>query len=377
MRSIIKIILLAIGVTGFLAACDKADSLPVYENGTAPVLTASSTTIAPLPADSNNIALTLSWTYPNHATDSSNIKYTVEIDSTGKNFANANTKVVIGSLSTSFLAKELNNILLQKGYAFNVPVDMDVRVTSSYVNNNERLPSNIITIKMTPYKNPPKVALPASGKLFIVGGATPGGWTNPVPTPAQEFTKLGETTWGAILQLTGNQSYLLLSVNGDWNSKYGSIGSNNSNIPAGDDFKSGGGDLLAPATSGNYKIIVDFQTGKFTVTPVTNALSPDLYITGDATAGGWVNNPPANQKFTRLTNAVFEITMPFVPGKFYKFLSSSGNWQPQFGGSSATGGALGANYGGGVDPAAVPTPATTGNYKVTVNFLTMTYTVNP
>ena len=94
MRSILNVILLAAGVTGFFAGCDKADSLPLYENGTAPVLSASSTTIAPLPADSNNIALTLSWTYPNHATDSSNIKYTIEIDSTGKNFANAATRVV-------------------------------------------------------------------------------------------------------------------------------------------------------------------------------------------------------------------------------------------------------------------------------------------
>src|SRR5688500_20352928 len=92
MRSIFKIILLAAGITGFFAACDKADSLPFYGNGTAPVLTASSTAIAPLPADSNNIALTLSWTYPNHATDSSNIKYTIEIDSTGKNFSKPDTR---------------------------------------------------------------------------------------------------------------------------------------------------------------------------------------------------------------------------------------------------------------------------------------------
>ena len=376
MRSIFKIILLATGITGFFAACDKADSLPFYGNGTAPVLTASSTAIAPLPADSNNIALTLSWTYPNHATDSSNIKYTIEIDSTGKNFSKPDTKIVIGELGTSFLAKELNNILLAKGYAFNVPVDMDVRVTSSYVNNNERLTSNIIKIRMTPYKNPPKVALPASGRLFIVGGATPGGWANPVPIPAQEFTKLGETTWGAILNLTSNQSYLILPRNdNNWDIKYGGIGSNNSNNPLGDSFKEGGSDLITPATSGNYKIIIDFQTGKFTLTPVSQPVPTDLYITGDATAGGWVNNPPAAQKFTRLTNAVFEITIPFVPGKFYKFLSSSGNWQPQFGGTSATGGTLGANYGGGADPDAVPTPATAGNYKVTVNFLTMTYTV--
>ena len=377
MRAIFNIFLLITGVTGLLNSCDKAEVLPFFENGTAPVLSASANAIAPLPADSNNVALTINWTHPKYATDSASIKYTIEIDSSGKNFSNPFTKIVTGNLSASYIAKELNNMLLARGYAFNVPVDMDVRVTSSYANNNERLSSNILKIKMTPYKIPPKVALPAAGKLFIVGGATPGGWTNPVPAPAQELTRLNETTWGAILNLTGGQSYLLLPVNGDWGTKFGAIGANNSNNPTGDDFKLNGGDLIAPVTTGNYKILVDFQTGKFTVTSVANAMPSDLYITGDATAGGWVNNPPANQKFTRISNAVYEITVPFVSGKFYKFLSSSGNWQPQFGGSSSTGGTLGANYGGGNDPASIPTPAAAGNYKITVNFLTNTYTVSP
>ena len=133
--------------------------------------------------------------------------------------------------------------------------------------------------------------------------------------------------------------------------------------------------LSATAPAGWYKIILDFQSGKYTATSIVNPLSQELYITGDATAGGWVNNPPANQKFARLNSTVYEITIAFVPGKFYKFLSSSGNWQPQFGGSSATGGDLGANYGGGSDPAAVPTPATAGDYKVTVNFASDKYSV--
>jgi hypothetical protein len=129
------IFLIAAGVL-FFAACDKAEDLPLYNNGKAPVLAASSAVIAPAPADSNNTALTLSWSSPAYATDSATVKYTVEIDSTGKNFSKATTKIVQGSLSTAFTAKELNAILLSYGYAFNVPVDMDVRVISSYANNN-------------------------------------------------------------------------------------------------------------------------------------------------------------------------------------------------------------------------------------------------
>jgi starch-binding outer membrane protein SusE/F len=371
MRTIINFILLAAGVTVFLAACDKANDLPHYGNGKTPVLTASSTTIAPLPADSNNTALTLNWTFADYATDSTNIKYTIEIDSTGKNFAKATSKIVMGGLSTTFIAKELNNILLAKGYAFNVPVDMDVRVISSYANNNERLISNTIKIKMTPYKVPPKVALPASGKLFIVGGATQGGWNNPVPVPSQELARIDETTFGGIFQLTAGQSYLLLPVNGDWGAKYGGTGANNSNNPAGDNFKPEGGDLLAPATTGYYKVVFDFQMGKFTVTPYAGTLTTNLFIVGDATPGGW-NNPvpdPA-QKFTRVNSSLFELTLQLNAGKSYLFLPVNGDWGAKYGG-------MGANLSNNVlsddfkyNGSDMLSPTVTGNYKISVNFAT-------
>jgi hypothetical protein len=61
-------------------------------------------------------------------------------------------------------------------------------------------------------------------------------------------------------------SYLLLPINGFWGAKYGGLGSNNTNNPDGDDFKPEGGDLRSPATPGTYKIVVDFQRGKFSLT---------------------------------------------------------------------------------------------------------------
>jgi hypothetical protein len=378
MRSIISYILLLTGVTFVMTACDKVGDLPHYNAGTAPVLTASTTTIAAAPADSDKVALTLNWTFPNHATDSSNIKYTVEIDTTGKNFSKASSKVVMAKTTASFTAKELNNILLGYGYAFNVPVDMDVRVISSYANNNERLASNTIKVKMTPYKVPPKVALPASNRLFIVGDATTFGWSNdaapPAFPPAREFVKINETTWAGIFYMNGSGNYKILQTQGAWNTQFHMV--NGGTALAGsfvqEDADPG---FPSPTPAGWYKITLDFQTGKYSVSTVANPLPQDLWVTGDATVGGWVNNPPANQKMTRVNSSVYEITMALTPGKYYKFLSSSGNWQPQFGGNSATGGTLGANYGSGQDPDAIPTPSTAGNYKLTVNFLNNTYTV--
>lgn len=375
MRTTIKLFLLAIGVSSFFIACEKAESLPFYESGTAPVLTASSTTLAPAPADSNNTALTLSWTSPNYATDSATYKFIVEMDSTGKNFANPDTKTVTGELTASFIAKELNSLLLARGYAFNVPVDMDVRLKSSYGNNNELKLSNVVKIKMTPYKIPPKVGLPASGRLFIVGSGTAGGdatgWNNPVPVPSQEFSRIDETTWGGVFQLTGGKSYLLLPTNNNvWDIKYGGTGGNNSNNVDGDNFKVGGSDLKTPATSGMYKIIFDFQQGKFTVTPYTGTLATALFIVGDATPGGWDNPDPAlpTQTFTRVNSSLFELTIALNGGKSYLFLPVAGSWTNKYGG-------MGGNNSNNVDGddfkyngTDMKAPAVSGTYKISVNF---------
>jgi len=377
MKNLIKIILLSAVVSVLYTACDKVDDLPYYENGKKPELTSSATTLAPPAADSNKTALTLSWTNPNYATDSTNIKFVIEIDSTGKNFANAAGKSVLKSLSTSFTAKELNTILLGKGYAFNVPVDMDVRVISSYANNNERLTSNTVKIRMTPYKIPPKVALPASNRVFIVGDATTFGWSNdPAPAfpAAREFAKLDETTWGGIMYLKGSGAWKLLQTQGNWDTQFHMV---NGGTSATGSFIQENADpgFPSPSVAGWYKIILDFQTGKYTVTPVSNDLPQELYMTGDATAAGWTNTPPVAQQFNRLNSSEYGITATLAPGKYYKFLSTQNQWQPQFGGSSATGGTLGANYGSGSDPDAIPTPSAAGSYKIKVNFVTNTYTV--
>ncbi len=380
MRKIFNVVFLVAGVTVFFAACDKANDLPLYGPGKGITLSSSATSIAPPAADSNKTVLDLSWTYPAYATDSSNVKYIVEIDSAGKNFSKAASRIIMGKLGTSFIAKELNSILLANGYAFNVPVDMDVRVISSYANNNERFFSNTLKIRMTPYKIPPKIPVPASGKLFIVGAATVGGWSNPVPVPSQEFTRIDETTFGGIFQLTGGQFYLLLPVNGDWGSKYAVPNNGLAGVSGGGDFIANAGqDIPSPTASGLYKIIVDFQTGKFVVTAFTqqHGLPAALYIVGDATPGGWNNPVPVpSQQFTRLTSTRFQIaTIAMTPGKNSLFLPTNGDWSRKFGAVDNT--AAGIKSGGAFKPEGqdMPSPDVAGNYRITVDFINNTYTV--
>jgi hypothetical protein len=127
---------------------------------------------------------------------------------------------------------------------------------------------------------------------------------------------------------------------------------------------------------------------KKVITPYLDVAIPlpptgELFITGDACVSSWTNTPPIAQKCTKVDNTTYKITMSFTPGKFYKFLSNQGFWQPQYGvkigsGGTANGGKLGLNnnmapYNS--DPDAIPTPSSSGNYTITLNFKTGDYSV--
>jgi hypothetical protein len=282
MKSILNYIILLTGLTVALAACEKVDDLPQYAKGEVPVLSSSVNAIAPAPADSLNTAVTFSWTDAKYATGTALQKYIVEIDTAGNGFKTSSSKTVLGELNISFTSKEINDILQKYRYKFGVAQSMEVRLISSYANNNERYISNVLAMQMTPYKVPPKVPVPTSEMLFIVGSATRGDWANPVTLPSQQFSRISETYYEGTFYLNGGGKYLLLPVNGQWD-KY-SVADN-----AVVGLSNGGAfgynlkdDFPAPAKSGWYTIGVNFQDGVFTVAPYLEILDvPSLYVPGD------------------------------------------------------------------------------------------------
>ncbi len=386
MKHISQYVLLLIVLVAGFTACQKADKLPSYGEGSAPQLTASASVVNPPPADSNKVVLTLNWSDPGHAQDKSLYKYYLEVDSSGRNFSKAtilNVTVDKDKRTYAFVAKDLNSILLSYGFQFNVAYDIDIRLVSSYGNNNDQKKSNIVKVKSTPYKIPPKVQLPSSGGLFIVGAATQGGWENPVPVPTQELQKIDETTYGGIFQINGGEEYLLLPVNGSWETKY-AISDNMAPgvADAGSFFFSTGpgNNFKAPANSGLYKITVDFQLGRYKVEPFNqqHGLPTDLFIVGNATPGGWTNPVPLpSQQLTRRNSVRWDINLSFSSGGEYLILPTNGAWDRKFGADDPL--APGAKLGGKIKPegANIPAPATSGNYKFSIDFYSGTYSLTP
>jgi len=280
MKSIIKRLFLSSVMIAVLWSCSKDEKKDYFEGGTAPVLTTSISDSIPLTyAAKDQTALQLSWTNPDYkfttGISSQDVNYVIEIDTAGANFSNPakQTVAISKDLSRTFTQSEfndylLNQLVLKPGVSHNLEIRLKAGIGST---SAVPLVSNVLAFKVTPYAIPPKVVPPVSDQLFLVGNATPGGdahgWDNPVPVPAQQFTQISPTSYTITIPLIGGKEYLLLPVNGDWSHKYAVKDNTVSGLANGGDF---GYDLSknfpAPAADGTYKIDVDFQRGKFTVT---------------------------------------------------------------------------------------------------------------
>lgn len=259
-----------------LAGCKKDDPTVSVESATAPKLTASTTgPLTLLRANSANPAITFNWTNPDYrfstGVSSQDVFYTLQTDTVATN-GNAfvsgvmQENVIAKDLGVTLTVKELNAILTKMNLTENVPYNMAFRIKASLANGALPLYSDPIKMTVTPYLDA-VVAPPASGKLFITGSATPGGWMGggDPELASQRFTRVSNTEYEIVVPLTANDSYLFVPVYGSWTDKYAFTGAKNANNVNGDSFQAGGEDIKAPAVSGNYKITVNFKLGTFTV----------------------------------------------------------------------------------------------------------------
>jgi hypothetical protein len=276
MNNIIKLVFTFL-IAGVFVACEKKISEITFEGGTAPVLSANKSTVNLSFATRDQEAVRLMWTNPEYqfstGRSSQNVTYTLEIDTTGASFSNPKKKVITisSSVDKTLTQAELNDYLLNGLELLpDMPHNIEMRITSSIGVNSGKLTSNVLPLVVTPYSIPPKIAPPSTGNLYITGGATPKGWQCACGEPeevSQKFVQKSPTLFEIDrITLKAGESFLFLPVYGSWAKKYGFVGDGNKNNVDGDEFMEGGNDLKAPAVTGDYKISVNFQTGKYTVT---------------------------------------------------------------------------------------------------------------
>lgn len=275
MKHYLKTVLLIATAAIWFVGCKKDENRNFFLGGTNPVLAASKTNVVLTPQTASDEAIRFSWTNPNYqfstGLSSQDVAYALEFDTDPAfNSANKYVTTISKELSRVFNVFDFNAIL---GNQMLLPLGQDVTIYARVVSSlrfesaaNGQLASNSVTIRTRPYAPPPVVDPPASGRLVLVGSGSPGGWDNNANN-AQVFTQVSNTLYELTIQLNAGGSILFLPVAGSWDLKYGFDGPNNSNNVTGDKLAAGGGDILVPATSGTYKITVNFQSGRFTITP--------------------------------------------------------------------------------------------------------------
>ena len=225
----------------------------------------------------------------------------------------------------------------------------------------------------------------SKNKLYLVGSATANGWNNPLQpadSAAQTFTPVSASVFTITTHLFADSSYKFLPTdNGDWSNSYGiAIANNPANVYGGNLIKTNSQNILAPALSGTYNIVVNLATNTFT----TTLISPDsLYIVGNATANGW-NNPlqaayVAAQTFTQFSPTEYTLTVYLYADSSYKFIAkNNGSWTNNWGiaVSNDTTMVNGGSLVFGANSKNILAPSVSGLYFMDVDFANNVFYIN-
>ncbi|MCB0776024.1 MAG: SusE domain-containing protein [Chitinophagaceae bacterium] len=363
MNRSINILTVFAGVILLFTGCKKVEDLPYYGLGNTIELSTTSTSVAPGPGDANNPVVTFTWTSPEYQTDTSNYKFILEIDSTGRNFSQASSKTVTGVFSTTFTGSELNNFLLNYGFTLGTPYKLDIRVISSYANNNERYFSNVINLTVTPYDHPAVLSTEntsVSGTLATADEhSNTFSWTGAFPGYS------GNIMYAIEYDLPGNNFSNLHSLDAGSNSSELSLNKGEMNDAA----------LIAgitPTTTGDLAFRLKATTAQGAIsysTPVTVTIQTylpilSIYLVGSV--NGWdINNPLQliNDRKTDRFNKVFFTYVKLDAGAEFKFAKTIGDWGSAYGntGVSGNGYSTGYNQGGNFQVGAA------GIYRLTID----------
>jgi starch-binding outer membrane protein SusE/F len=372
MRKIFNYFFVAAGALLLVTACEKVKDLPSYKLGNPVTLSTSTASLTPTAADSSKTILTLNWTYPNYSTDSSHTKYVVEIDSAGKNFGQEVTRTITKSLSTGFTGRDLNTLLLNKGYAVGKAIKLDIRVTSSFTNNNERYLSNVMQVTVVPYADPGQFATSKTSVTGTLATATQlsntFSWSPAFPgysgtiTYSIQYDSAGKGFTAPQEIAVGAGIYSKAMTQADMNTA-----AINSGIPM--DTKTGKVEfrLKAVTATGSiaYSNVVNVTIQ--TYIPILRFYLPGSYQSSTGNGNDW--DPPTAPELIRdLRSAVFNklyyIYIYLPAGAEFK-VTQGRAWDVNYGG---TGGVLSAN-------GANLTVATAGVYRVSIDVGNMKYDI--
>lgn len=173
MKNIYKILIAFIGVLAVSCNADAVDERPVISAQTAPELLTPQTgfSVVLSKETEKDIATTITWNKGTYSRTEAIVNYAIEIAKAGTNFKNPITLSTTTAVSKDVTVEELNSTLVNGGFVEKEVNNIDLRIKSVVGASGLPQYSNAITFKATPYH------VPLASSHWLVGSATPGGWS--------------------------------------------------------------------------------------------------------------------------------------------------------------------------------------------------------
>ena len=276
-------------------------------------------------------AVKFSWGAGSNQGTGAAISYTFEMDLKDNNFAGG-IKIDLGKTASHFISytnKELNDSLKK---VWNIPVDdeqpymFEARMTADVADPSvETQVSNVATFSVTPYKY--RIL-----RLYLIGGATLGGWTIERATPMTMDSESKDVfTWEGRLE---NKDFKFICQNTSDTWWPGFVKDPESDGKA-KYFATNPGDendkKFMIDKPGTYRITINTSTLDVVINPIkVEEPDPELYLIGDATDGDWEITKATQMNYDK-SSTTFEWEGTLKKGSF-RFIcqNTSDTWWPGY-----------------------------------------------
>lgn len=176
-----KIYLLFLFSVAFIA-CEKEEDRVILEQGTAPELSASASSLQLLEDQAAEEAVTFSWTDAEFGFPAG-VDYTLQLAPAGTNFAEPRNEELENLQEFTYTVAELNRRATQLGLEPDTEGQLEARVRASLSDAVEPVFSNTVTLDITPYTPEGSEEVPGLTTIYMIGPATENDWDNNAAMP--------------------------------------------------------------------------------------------------------------------------------------------------------------------------------------------------
>ena len=318
-RHFIHLIFGLLGVTGLVSCVDDhflEDARRQEGNMEGVALSISGESLVLREIQYRDDAVSLNWTPGTNYGTGNKILYTLEIDKAGNGFSNPFVAVEDRAQVYSWSAsvEKLNDILMDKfGNEGGEPLSLEARITAR-VPESSNVQQSTVAFTVTPYT-------PVTSTLYLIGDATPNGWSADNATPMKRRDK-GVFTWTGNLK---NGHFKFITTLGEFVPSYNRGSDGKLVYRASFDDPDEQWEISENYT---YEVNVNLLTGDISFTKAERETPRFnmLYLIGNMT--GWSFVP-----FDRadiLDPFLIRLGYKFDKGGDFKFGTASGSWENNY-----------------------------------------------